>query len=232
MQPHHRCGHAPGTVHPGDQAVIEAFRSILAALRTPEPWTPGTTQPLAVRVGASVERARPRPGDTEGPDVIAIALEHPDGPHTPRGAAYRRIGWLRCPTATILGLWTPAYAPLTHAAAGLDLPDPIGMDPAHYAVHIQAHTTGPAHTLLRLGPYTQTGHASRDADRLTTLLTEQTPTTPGSRITATTTPYDPNRHTTYTDPYGDDHGSLLREAASRAVQARTPGADEQGEAAR
>ncbi|MEV7275178.1 hypothetical protein ACIQIG_33760 [Streptomyces bacillaris] len=186
-----RCGHAPGTTHPEDRAVI-------------------------------------------GPDIIAVALEHPDGPHTPRGAAYRRLGWLRCPTETILGLWTPAYAPLTHAAAGLDLPDPVGMHPAHYAVRLQVHTTGPARTLLRLGPYTQTGHASRDADRLTTLLAEQTPTTPGSRITATTTPYDPNRHTTYTDPYGDDdgHGSLLREAASRAVQARTPGAGEQGEAAR
>ncbi|MEU7347981.1 hypothetical protein ACIQIG_33930 [Streptomyces bacillaris] len=35
MQTHRRCGHAPGTVHPEDRAVIDAFRSMLAALRTP-----------------------------------------------------------------------------------------------------------------------------------------------------------------------------------------------------
>lgn len=53
------CGHAPGTISPEDQVVIDAFRSMLAALRTPEPWTPGTTHPTAVRVGTAVERARP-----------------------------------------------------------------------------------------------------------------------------------------------------------------------------
>ncbi|MFD7860604.1 hypothetical protein ACFV6B_40985 [Streptomyces microflavus] len=228
-----RCGHAPGTISPEDQVVIDAFRSMLAALRTPEPWTPGTTHPIAVRIGAAVERARPRPGDTDGPDVIAIALEHPDGPHTPYGAAYRRLGWLRCDTAAILGTWSPAYAPLTHAASGLDLPATIGMDPAHYAVHVQAQTPGALRTLLRLGPYTQTGHATRDADRLTTLLAEQAADVPGGHLAATTTPYDPARHHLFTDPYGADPGSFLRETASRAVvRARTLGMDDHGDTAR
>ncbi|MEU0002138.1 hypothetical protein ABZ069_35055 [Streptomyces microflavus] len=211
-----RCGQAPGTISPEDQVVIDAFRSMLATLRTPEPWTPGTTHPIAVRVGAAVERARPRPGDSDGPDVIAIALEHPDGPHTPYGAAYRRLGWLRCDTTAILGTWSPAYAPLTHAASGLDLPATIGMDPAHYAVHVQAHTTGPAGTLLRLGPYTQTGHATRDADRLTALLdARQLTAAPGTRLTAATAPFHAVRHHQYTDPAGADVDALLADTLTR-----------------
>ncbi|MFJ2153187.1 hypothetical protein ACIOHB_31050 [Streptomyces microflavus] len=214
---HHRCGNAPGAVSPGDQAVIDAFRSMLAALRTPEPWTQGTTHAIAVRVGTAVERARLRPGDSDGPDVIAIALEHPDGPHTPYGAAYRHLGWLRCDTAAILGIWSPAYAPLTHAASGLDLPATIGMDPAHYAVHVQAHTTGPACTLLRLGPYTQTGHAYRDAERLTALLdARQLTAAPGARLTVATAPFRADRHHQYTDPAGADVGALLAVTLTRA----------------
>ncbi|MET8502900.1 hypothetical protein [Streptomyces microflavus] len=210
-----RCGQAPGTISE-DQVVIDAFRSMLAALRTPEPWTPGTTHPIAVRVGAAVERARPRPGDSDGPDVIAIALEHPDGPHTPYGAAYRRLGWLRCDTATILGTWSPAYAPLTHAASGLDLPATIGMDPAHYAVHVQAQTPDAVRTLLRLGPYTQTGHATRDADRLTDLLDARQPTpAPGTRLSAVTTAFRADRHHQYTDPAGADVDALLADTLTR-----------------
>ncbi|WP_406500818.1 hypothetical protein OG936_38220 (plasmid) [Streptomyces sp. NBC_00846] len=30
-----RCGHAPGALTPEDQAVVDAFRAMLAALRTP-----------------------------------------------------------------------------------------------------------------------------------------------------------------------------------------------------
>ncbi|MFF0509134.1 hypothetical protein ACFYUH_36890 [Streptomyces fimicarius] len=212
MRPYRpRCGHVPGgPLAPGDQVVVDAFRSTLAALGTPEPWTPGTTRPVAVRIGAAVERARPRPGDTDGPDTIAITLEHPDGPHIPHGTTYRQLGWLRCDTATtVLGMWTPACAPLTHAAVGLDLPDPIPLAPAHYAVHVQAHHPGPARTLLQLGPYTQTGHAYRDADRITAALHARTA---GSTITATTAPYDPNHHRQYADPYVIDLDALLAEA--------------------
>ncbi|MGQ4733370.1 hypothetical protein ACUN3E_37650 [Streptomyces sp. Ju416(a)] len=208
-----RCGHAPGPLAPGDQVVVDAFRSMLAALGTPEPWTPGTTRPIAVRIGAAVERARPRPGDTDGPDTIAITLEHPDGPHTPHGTAYRQLGWLRCDIATtVLGMWTPAYAPLTHAAAGLDLPDPIPLAPAHYAVHVQAHHPGPTRTLLQLGPYTQTGHAYRDADRITTALTARETATAERTFTATTAPYNPNHHRHYADPYMVDLDQLLADA--------------------
>ncbi|MEU9678705.1 hypothetical protein AB0D92_35075 [Streptomyces parvus] len=179
MRPYRRrCGHAPGTLAPGDRVVVDAFRSMLAALGTPEPWTPGTNRPVAVRIGAAVERARPRPGDTDGPDTIAVTLEHPDGPHT-------------------------------HAAAGLDLPDPIPLAPAHYAVHVQAHHPGPTRTLLQLGPYTQTAHAYRDADWISAALHARPA---GSTITATTTPYDPNHHRQYADPYVIDLDALLADA--------------------
>ncbi|MCT6782243.1 hypothetical protein LXH09_37105 [Streptomyces sp. CS7] len=205
-----RCGHAPGPLAPDDQVVVDAFRSMLAALGTPEPWTPGTTRPVAVRIGAAVERARPRPGDTDGPDTIAVTLEHPDGPHTPHGTAYRQLGWRHCDIATtVLGMWNPAYSPLTHAAAGLDLPDPIPLAPAHYAVHVQAHHPGPTRTLLQLGPYTQTAHAYRDANRITAALRARPA---GRTITATTAPYDPNRHRQYADPYAADLDLLLAEA--------------------
>jgi hypothetical protein len=63
-----RCGHAPGALSPEDQAAVDAFRAMLAALRDPEPWTPGRCQDVAVQVGPFVERAHPRPGDDHGPD--------------------------------------------------------------------------------------------------------------------------------------------------------------------
>ncbi|WP_411138031.1 hypothetical protein [Streptomyces sp. C10] len=158
-----RCGHSPGALTLEDQAVVDASRA-LAALRTPEPWTPGRCQDVAVRVGPFVERAHTRPGDDHGPDLIAVALQHPDGSYAPYSARHRKLGWLRCETAKILGVWSPAYAPLTHAAAGLDLPHDVGMDPAHYAVYIEARKPdGKGYTLLRLGPYTQARHASQDA---------------------------------------------------------------------
>ncbi|MEH0450139.1 MULTISPECIES: hypothetical protein [unclassified Streptomyces] len=43
------CGHAPGALSPEDQAAVDQFRALLAALRDPEPWTPGQCQDLAVR---------------------------------------------------------------------------------------------------------------------------------------------------------------------------------------
>ncbi|MFI5678044.1 hypothetical protein [Streptomyces cellulosae] len=45
-----------------------------AALRSPERWIPGSGQDIAVKVGPRIERARTRPGDDDGPDIIAIAL--------------------------------------------------------------------------------------------------------------------------------------------------------------
>ncbi|MFJ9855302.1 hypothetical protein [Streptomyces sp. NPDC101150] len=182
-----RCGNARGVLTPEDQTAVDAFRAMLAALRSPEPWTPGLTQDVAVRVGPFIERAHPRPGDDHGSDVIAVALVHPDTPHTAAYLHGHQLGytakvWLRCETAAILGVWQSAYAVLTHAAAGLDLPDDVGMTPAHYGVHVEARRIdGTGYTLLRLGPYTQTWHASRDADRLNTELEAgQPPSSPAS----------------------------------------------------
>lgn len=90
-----RCANAPGALTPEDQATVDAFRSMLAALRTTEPWTPDRCQDVAVEVGPFIERAHPRPGDDHGTDQIAVALVHPD---TPR------------PTSTATSSATPARA--------------------------------------------------------------------------------------------------------------------------
>ncbi|MFE3770870.1 hypothetical protein [Streptomyces sp. NPDC059122] len=63
-----RCNHAPGALSPEDQAVVDQFRTMLTALRYPQPWTPGGAQDIAVRVGPFIERAHTRPGDDRGPD--------------------------------------------------------------------------------------------------------------------------------------------------------------------
>ncbi|MFJ5726422.1 IS1380 family transposase [Streptomyces sp. NPDC093149] len=73
--------------HLFDQAVVDQFRVMLAAVRAPQPWTPGRAQDIAVRIGPYVERAHTRPGDDHGTDMIAVALVPPDTPHA---AAYRR----------------------------------------------------------------------------------------------------------------------------------------------
>lgn len=158
-----RCGHAPGALTPEDQAIVDQFRAMLAAVRNPQPWTPGQAQDVAVRIGPFVERAHSRPGDDHGPEMIAVALVHPDTSHAAaychgRQLGYTDRGWLRCETTAILGLWQPGYALLTHAAAGLPQPDHVGMDPAHYALYIEARRRDDSHdgfTLLRLGPYTR-----------------------------------------------------------------------------
>ncbi|MDQ1013394.1 hypothetical protein QFZ82_007962 [Streptomyces sp. V4I23] len=62
-----RCGHTPGTLTPEDQAVVDQFRAMLAAVRNPQPWTPGHAQDVAVRIGPFVERAHPRPATTTAP---------------------------------------------------------------------------------------------------------------------------------------------------------------------
>ncbi|RPK23576.1 hypothetical protein EES37_38115 [Streptomyces sp. ADI91-18] len=211
------CGHAPGALTPEDQAAVDAFRAMLAAVRAPEPWTPGRAQDVAVRVGPFVERAHTRPGDDHGPDMIAVALVHPDTPHAAVYAhRYTSKGWLRCQTAAILGVWNPAYAMLTHAAAGLDLPDDVGMAPAHYGVHVEARKPdGTGYTLLRLGPYTQTWLASRDADRLNTELEGRAATVaPGFTVTAKGAPFDVSDHENYSDPYKADVAVLLAAAVA------------------
>uniref|UniRef100_UPI002F916BEA hypothetical protein n=1 Tax=Streptomyces sp. NBC_01562 TaxID=2975879 RepID=UPI002F916BEA len=216
-----RCGHAPGALSPEDQAAVDQFRALLAALRDPEPWTPGHCQDLAVRVGPFVERAHPRPGDDHGTDIIAVALQHPGGSYTPYGARYRKLGWLRCETDKILGAWKPAYEPLTHAAADLDLPDDVGMAPANYGVHIEARRSdGTGYTLLRLGPYFQTWLAGHDADRLNTELAGRAATViPGFTVTAKAAPFDVSDHESYDDPYETDAAVLLAAAIAREVPA-------------
>ncbi|MFG2716407.1 hypothetical protein ACGFX2_38690 [Streptomyces goshikiensis] len=215
-----RCATVPGTVlAPEDQTVVDAFRAMLAAIREPEPWTPGCPQDIAIRVGAFIERAHTRPGDDHGPHVIAVALVHPDTPHAAaylhgQQLGYTSRGWLRCETTTILGTWQPAYAMLSHAAANLPLPDDLGMTPAHYGVHVEARRAdGTSHTLLRLGPYTHTWIASRDADRLNTELAgKATLVIPGVTVTAKDAPFSVIDYDSYTDPYDADVAALLADA--------------------
>jgi hypothetical protein len=221
-----RCGHGPGALSPEDQAAVDQFRALLAALHDMEPWTPGLYQDIAVRVGPFVERAHPRPGDDHGADLIAVSLVHPDTPHAAaylhgHKLGYTGKGWLRCETDKIRGVWNPALTPLTHAAANLDLPDDVGMQPAHYAVHVEARRAdGTGSTLLRLGPYTQTWLASRDADRLNTELEGKAATVlPGFTVTAKDAHFDVSDHESYADPYETDATVLLAAAITREVSA-------------
>ncbi|MFF3967930.1 hypothetical protein ACFYZI_41045 [Streptomyces griseorubiginosus] len=204
---------------PEDQAVVDAFRALLATRKNPQPWMPGTGQDVVVRVGPFLERAHPRPGDDHGPDLIAVTLVHPHTTHPDaylhsNQLGYTGKGWLRCETAAILGTWQPAYAMLTHAAANLHLPDDLGMAPAHYGVHVEARRSdNTGFVLLRLGPYTQTRLASRDADRLNTELAGRAATVlPGFTVTAKDAPFHVSDHAIYTDPYDTDIAALLADA--------------------
>ncbi|OAH14318.1 hypothetical protein [Streptomyces jeddahensis] len=221
-----RCGHASGGLTSEDQVAVEQFRALLAALRDTEFWTPGGCQDIAVRVGPFIERAHTRPGDDHGPDFIAVALVHPDTPHAAaylhgHSLGYPSKGWLRCETSTIIGVWNPAYAVLTHAAAGLNLPTDVGMPPANYAVHVEARrqdNTG--YTLLRLGPYTQTWLAGHDADRLNTEVAGKAATViPGFTVTAKSAPFEVSDHESYSDPYETDAVELLAAAIEEVTTA-------------
>ncbi|MCX4970786.1 hypothetical protein OHA98_39790 [Streptomyces sp. NBC_00654] len=88
------------------------------------------------------------------------------------------------------------------------------MKPAHYGVHVEARRgDGTGHTLLRLGPYTQTWLADRDADRLNTELEGRAATViPGFTVTAHGAPCDFNDHERYVDPYETDVVALLAAA--------------------
>ncbi|MCY0930857.1 hypothetical protein OTB20_32635 [Streptomyces sp. H27-H1] len=217
------CATTSNAVSPEDQAVVDRFRAMLAAVRNPEPWTPDLARDVAVRVGPFIERAHPRPGDDHGTETIAVALVHPDTPHAAaylhgHQLGYTNRGWLRCETTTILGTWQPAYAMLTHASAGLPLPDDVGMTPAHYGVHVEARRTdGTGHTLLRLGPYFQTWVASHDAGRLNTDLASRAATViPGFTVTAKDALFDVSDHESYADPYVADVTALLADALAGA----------------
>jgi hypothetical protein len=221
-----RCGHAPGALSPEDQAAVDQFRALLAALRDMETWTPGVYQNIAVRVGPFVERAHPRPGDDHGTDLIAVSLVHPDTPHAAayvhgHQLGYAGRGWLRCETDKVLGVWHPALTPLTHAAAGLDLPDDVGMEAAHYAVHVEARRKdNSGRILLRMGPYTQTWLASHDADRLNTELGGKAATViPGFTVTAKGALFDVSDHQSYRDPHANDISALLAAAIAKEASA-------------
>ncbi|MFE3770875.1 hypothetical protein [Streptomyces sp. NPDC059122] len=143
------------------------------------------------------------------PDVIALALQHPDDPY---GDRYTQKGWLRCETRLILGTWHPAYRPLTRAAAGRDLPDDVGLPPAHYAVHVVRYPKGQfGQLLLRIGPYTQCHDAERDADRLNVQLQRA-----ASGAVAKATLFDVSDHGAYRDPYETDTAVLLAAAVEGA----------------
>ncbi|WP_331763973.1 hypothetical protein [Streptomyces cyaneofuscatus] len=218
-----RCGHAPGAISLQDQAVVDQFRTTLTALRNPQPWAPGLSQDIAVRVGPFIERAQTRPGDDHGPEMIAVALVHPATPHAAayrngRELGYTERGWLRCHTSEILGIWQPGYETLTHAAANLPLPADLGMEPAHYALHIEARKRDGSldgYTLLRLGPYTETRHAQQDGDRLTAALDgRETTLAPGFRVTMRFGPFNVSDHQLFTDPYETDVVALLNAAVA------------------
>ncbi|MFI5945536.1 hypothetical protein ACIBCB_35565 [Streptomyces uncialis] len=218
-RPFARRGRTPGTLSPADQAAVDAFRALLTAVRDPQPWTPGSGGDIALRVGPFVERAQTRPGDDHGPDQIAVALVHPDTGHAAaylhgHQLRYTERGWLHCETSAILGAWQPGYAPLTHAAANLPLPDDLGMKRAHYGVHVEARQAdGTGRTLLRLGPYFQTWVASHDADHLNTELAGRAATVlPGFTVTAKDALFDVSNHESYTDPYLTDVAALLADA--------------------
>lgn len=178
---------------------------------------------VAVRIGPFIERAHPRHGDDHGTEMIAVALVHPDTPHAAaylhgRQLGYTDRGWLRCERTAILGVWQPAYAMLSHAAANLPLLDDVGMAPAHYGVHVEARRTdGTGYTLLRLGPYPQTWLASRDAGRLNTELEGRAATViPGFTVSATGTPFHVSDHENYSDPYRTDVAALMAAALTGA----------------
>lgn len=107
---------------------------------------------------------------------------------------------------------------LTHAAAGLALPDDVGMEPAHYGLPIEARKRDNSldgYTLLRFGPYTQTRHAQQDYDRLTAALDgRETALVPGHRVSVRSGPFDLSDHHLFADPYEADAVALLDAAVA------------------
>ncbi|MFJ2379137.1 hypothetical protein ACIOZL_41605 [Streptomyces sp. NPDC087769] len=102
----------PGGVCVKRQGPRPANRTVpeeVVAQQHQDMFAPGGSQDIAVRVGPFVERAHTRPGDDHGPEMIAVALVHPDTPHAGaylhgRQLGYTGRGWLRCETSAILGV--------------------------------------------------------------------------------------------------------------------------------
>ncbi|WP_225877340.1 hypothetical protein [Streptomyces resistomycificus] len=105
----------------------------------------------------------------------------------------------------------PALTPLPHPAADLDLPDDVDMEPAHYAIHVEARRKdNSGRILLRMGPYTQTWLASRDAERLSTQREGKAATVmPRYTVTAKDTLFHVSDHASYNDPHETDACELL-----------------------
>ncbi|MCQ4204065.1 hypothetical protein M4J06_001755 [Streptomyces coelicoflavus] len=106
------------------------------------------------------------------------------------------------PTASSLTLPPASTCPTTSA-----------WPPAHYALYIDARRRDDSldgHTLLRIGPYTQTRHAQQDCDRITAALDgRETTLVPGHRVSVRFAPFDVSDHRLFTDPYKADAVALL-----------------------
>ncbi|MGW7260645.1 hypothetical protein [Streptomyces sp. NPDC054834] len=85
------------------------------------------------------------------------------------------------------------------------------MKPAHYAVHVEARRKdNSGRIVLRMGSYTQTRLASRDAEHLNTLLEGRAATVmPGYTVTAKDTVFHVSDHASYSDPHKADACELL-----------------------
>ncbi|MGW5295882.1 hypothetical protein [Streptomyces bacillaris] len=90
------------------------------------------------------------------------------------------------------------------------------MTSAHYALYIEARkrdNSHDGHTLLRLGPYTQTRHARQGGDRLTDALDgRETTLAPGYRVTMRFGPFQVSDHRLFIDPHETDVVALLNTA--------------------
>lgn len=62
-----RCDHGSCALSPEDQATVDQRHALLAALRDPQPWTPGQSQDIAVQGGPFVERAHRARATTTAP---------------------------------------------------------------------------------------------------------------------------------------------------------------------
>lgn len=115
-------------MHPGDQAVVDAFRTLLATRKQPGPWQPGDD--VAIEIGGHVARARTAP--SRQPDTVGLVVVDP-------ASGTPLIGGITADRTRILGTWSTVYAPLTHAAAGKPMPDPA-TNPAAFQLTV-SHST-------------------------------------------------------------------------------------------
>ncbi|WP_306959185.1 hypothetical protein [Streptomyces afghaniensis] len=68
-------------MHPGDQAVVDAFRTLLAARKQPGPWQPGDD--VAIEIGGHVARPAPPPAANPTPSAWSSSTRTP----APRASA-------------------------------------------------------------------------------------------------------------------------------------------------